>query len=54
MASAGRQARLKFRDNIKARESSGISVEEAFEALRLGEISVEVNVYREGKGPRLS
>lgn len=46
MAEAGRQASLRFRGNIKARESAGISVEEAFEALRLDEISMDVNVDR--------
>lgn len=35
VAKAGRRRSLRFRRDIKARESSGISVEEAFEALRL-------------------
>lgn len=53
MAKAGRQANLRFRGNIKARESAGMSVEEAFEALRLGEISMDVNGDREtGEGPK--
>lgn len=52
MAKAGRRRSLWFRRDIKARESSGISVEEAFEALRLGEISMDV-VQTEGRGPKI-
>lgn len=53
VAEAGRWASLLFRGDIKTRESRGVSVEEAFEALRLGEITMEVSVDREGKGPKI-
>lgn len=48
-----RRASLWFKGDIKAREVSGIIVEEASEALRLGEISIEVSVDREWRGPKI-
>lgn len=46
-----RGASLWFKGHIKAREAGGIGVEEAFEAWRLGEISMEVSVGR-GEWPK--
>lgn len=46
-------ASLWFKGDIKAREAGGISGEEAFKALRQSEISMEIHVDGEGRGPKI-
>lgn len=52
MTKTGRGASLWVKGHSQAREAGGIRVEGASEALRRGEISMEVSVGR-GRGPKM-